>query len=233
MTTKPDEDDFEDWMEEEDFEDWMREQEEYELSPAGIAEQNAHLLNRYREFRRAADAITTAWRDHREVLAVSLIGSVARPPWKEIPRFSHYRRARIAVWHECKDMDLAVWLADLGNLNVLRRKKDKVLRELQEKGECYVASHQVDVFILEPGSDRYLGRLCRFNQCPKGKRECAVPGCGATAFLQLHENFHWQPETLAADRSTLLFDRLSGLQRRAVDLPLETGEADEDAAVTP
>ena len=32
-----------------------------------------------------------------------------------------------------------------------------------------IASHQVDVFILEPCADRYLGRLCDFNACPRGK----------------------------------------------------------------
>ena len=44
----------EDWNEI-DFEDWERQEEEYALSPAGIAEQNGGLLRRYREFRRAAD----------------------------------------------------------------------------------------------------------------------------------------------------------------------------------
>ena len=33
------------------------------------------------------------------------------------------------------------------------------------------------MFILKPGTDRYLGRLCDFNACPKGKAECRVPGC--------------------------------------------------------
>ena len=37
-----------------------------------------------------------AWRTHPEVIAVSLIGSVARAPWKEVPRFAPYRRARVA-----------------------------------------------------------------------------------------------------------------------------------------
>ena len=40
---------------------------------------------------------------------------------------------------------------------------------------------QHNVFVLEPGTDRYLGRLCIFGDCPKGKRECLVPGCGEKA----------------------------------------------------
>ncbi len=70
-----------------DFEDWRLREDEHDLSPAGIAEQNAGLLRRYREFRQAADA-------------VALLGSLAVAPWKEVPRFAPYRRARIAVTAE-------------------------------------------------------------------------------------------------------------------------------------
>ena len=32
----------------------------------------------------------------------------ARPLWKEVPRFPTYRRAGIALWHECADLDIAI-----------------------------------------------------------------------------------------------------------------------------
>lgn len=202
-----------------DFAEWERQEDERAVSPAGIAEQNDGMLRRYREFRRAADAVTAAWRDREEVAAVALIGSLAVAPWKEVPRFSPYRRAQIELWHECKDVDLAVWLTHLRDLNGLRRAKAQALRDLAgETGG--VADHQVDVFILEPGTDRYLGRLCQFNQCPKGKLECIVAGCGATTFLRQHEDFRWRPETLAGDRTVQLFDRATGRMRYAADLPL-------------
>ena len=36
-----------------------------------------------------------------------------------------------------------------------------------------IASHQVDVFILEPCTDRHLGRLCDFNAEPSAvDRSC-------------------------------------------------------------
>jgi len=208
-------------------------EEDRALSPEGIAKQNAVMLRQYRAFRRAADAVAAAWRRHPEVVAVALIGSVARPPWKEVPRFRAYRRHRIALWHECKDLDLALWLSDLAGLDALRRAKDRTLRDLQDAGRGGVASHQVDVFVLEPGSDRYLGRLCRFNACPKGKPECRVPGCGATAFLRQHEDFHWRPETLTADRSAVLFDRTTNLVRHAAALPLPDGENEAETEGMP
>lgn len=149
---------------------------------------------------------------------VALIGSLAREPYKEVPRFSPYRRAGIALWHECKDIDLALWLDRLDGLDALRRAKNKALRGLFEQTGVSAADHQIDAFVLEPGSNRYLGRLCRFNQCPKGKRECAAPGCGASPFLKQHEDFRWSPDSLAG--ALTLFDRASGNIARAADLPL-------------
>ena len=137
-----------------------------------------------------------------------------------MPRFAPYRRARIALWHECKDLDLAVWLSHLQDLDRLRRAKDRALRDHYARTGAGVASHQVDVFVLEPGTDRYLGRLCQFNRCPNGKPECLVTGCGAAAFLRQHEGFRWQPQALAEDRTVRLFDRDTGQIRRAADLPL-------------
>lgn len=190
---------------------------------AEIAEDNRYLLRRYRDFRRAADAVAVAWRDHPEVTAVALVGSVAVAPWKEVPRFSPYRRAGVELWHECKDLDLALWLADLRDLDALRRAKNRALNGLHDEHQAGVASHQVDVFVLEPGSDRYLGRLCQFNRCPKGKPPCRVAGCGETAFLQQHDGFRWRPESLAEERSLRLFDRATGRLRHAADLPLPDG----------
>ena len=60
-------------------------EENHPLSERGIKQQNEGLLSRYRDFRRGADAVTAAWRAHPEVIAVSLIRSAARTPWKEVP----------------------------------------------------------------------------------------------------------------------------------------------------
>ncbi len=79
------------------------------------------------------------------------------------------------------------------------------------------------IFILEPGTDRYLGRLCNFAQCPKGNRACEVPGCGAEAFLRQHEDFVFRPDALNADRMIPLYRRGQGIIQRVVDIP-RTGQ---------
>lgn len=189
------------------------------LSQHAIAEQNRLMSARQRQFRTAADVLTKAFAALPEVERVALIGSVARPLEKEVPRFRDLRRAGIAVWHECKDLDLAVWLGRLDQLETLRRARGRVLRQLFEEQSIGVADHQVEVFLLELGSDRYLGRLCLHNACPKGKPDCREPGCGMHRFLRQHRGFRFDPDALAPERCVTLFDRATGVGRRATDLP--------------
>ena len=80
------------------------------MKRAAIEQQNQGLLRRQREFRLAADVVIDAWMAFAEVQAVAVVGSVAKVLWKEIPRFSDFRRAGIEVWHECGDLDLALWI---------------------------------------------------------------------------------------------------------------------------
>jgi hypothetical protein len=146
---------------------------------------------RQRQFRMAAEAVAEAMGLLPEVEKVALFGSVARPLEKEVPRFRRFRRARIEIAHECKDVDLAVWVSSLGCLKALQKVRSHALNGLMDEHNIGVAHHQVDVFLLEPGTDRYLGRLCNFGQCPKGKRECRVTGCGKTPLLRQHEQFRF------------------------------------------
>ncbi len=184
-----------------------------------IAEEDEGLLRRQAEFRLAADAVARAFATFPEVASVALFGSVAVPLWREVPRFRQYRRARIALWHECKDVDLAVWIDRLDTLRELGRARNKAVARLHEETGIGIAHHQLDVFLIEPGTNRYLGRLCRFNTCPKGKRECLVPGCGREKFLQQHDGFTLRADALAEDRIIRLYDRATGTLRKAPAVP--------------
>jgi hypothetical protein len=178
------------------------------------------MLLRQREFRIAADAVTDAWTSFPEVRAVAVIGSVAKPLWKEVPRFSEFRREGIEVWHECRDLDLALWIDSQDRLNALRRATAHALRTAFETGVgTSVVSHQLDIFLIEPGSDRYLGRLCEFSACPKDKRECAVPGCGAIPFNKVIFEFRPRADLLEPARFAMLYERGRGRLRSALDLP--------------
>jgi hypothetical protein len=190
------------------------------LRRAEIEDQNRYLVERQRQFRLAADIVTDAWMAFAEVQAVAVIGSVAKPLWKEIPRFKEFRDERIEVWHECGDLDLALWIDSQERLGQLRRAGDRALRKAFESGKgVSVAAQQLDVFLIEPGSDRYLGRLCSFNRCPKGKRECMVPGCGAMPFNKQVVAFVPDADLLAPAGDATLYRRNVGRLRSALDLP--------------
>lgn len=188
-----------------------------------IERENRSLLQRQHQFRVAADVVADAWAPLQAVQAVALIGSVAKPLWKKVPRFREYRSRGIELWHECGDLDLAVWLDSLDHLDALRRARDQALRHLFMGGATFgVVGHQVDTFLFEPGSDRYLGRLCSFNQCPKGKRDCLVPGCGAIPFNKHIDGFRPRDDLLAG--AVMLYERRTGRRLLAADLPETGGE---------
>ena len=149
----------------------------------------------------AAEAVALAFAEIPEVQAVALFGSVAAPPKLEITRRGW------ELLHHAKDVDLAVWIDRLDNLAALKRARVQALKKLLADHDVGVAHHQVDVFLIEPETDRYLGRLCNFATCPKGKADCAVPGCGQSPFLKQHEEFEFYPDALRKDRVVRLYER--------------------------
>jgi hypothetical protein len=189
------------------------------------------MLRLQHDFRRAADVVTDALITFEEVDAVAVIGSVAKPLWKEVPRFSEFRRAGIEIWHECKDLDLAVWISSQHRLDALRRARDLALRNAYAAGTGpSTANHQVEIFLIEPRTDRYLGRLCNFNKCPKDKPQCAAPGCGAIRFNKNVVGFVPHVDLLAAASYSMLYRRGEGRLRSALDLPGSGDEASADKA---
>ena len=165
--------------------------DDFELSQSEIDSEEESMQRRQQQFRLAAEAVAKAMSLLPEVQKVALFGSVARPLETEVPRFRKFRRERVAIPHECKDVDLAVWVSGVDRLKALQKARSRALNGLMAERNIGVAHHQVDVFLLEHRTDRYLGRLCYFGQCPKGKDECRVPGCGATPLLRQHEGFRF------------------------------------------
>jgi hypothetical protein len=176
------------------------------------------MLARQATFRRAADAIAADLAKIPEVRAVALFGSLARPLVREVPRFQPFKRHGIEILHECGDIDLAIAIDRLDNLAALNRARNRAVVDLFKQSGIGVAHHQVDVFLFGEGWNDYLGRLCSFAQCPKGKVECLTPGCGREPFLRQHKGFVLEPGALAPNLSVPLYERGRGFLRRASDL---------------
>ena len=181
------------------------------ISAGEIEEQNQHALKRQLAFREAAYAVAAALAKISAVRKVMLFGSVATALRKEVPRFRRLRRTGIEIFHECKDVDLAVWVNDFADLRALKKAAARALNEWHSLHPNLpgVAHHQVDIFLLDASSNEFRGNLCHYGECPKGKPECAVPGCGAAPFVQIRSHMNFRPDALAA--GVMLFDRATGL----------------------
>lgn len=165
------------------------------------AQQNLYTALRHEHFRMAAEAVAAAVAEISAVRAVALFGSVAGPP-----ELGLTRRGR-ELLHYAKDVDLAVWIDRLDQLAELKQARIRALSKPLTEQKVGVAHHQVDAFLIEPEMNRYLGRLCSFASCPKGKVECDAPGCGQALFLKQHLDFELDPDALNDDRVVLLYDR--------------------------
>lgn len=178
------------------------------LDSQGIGQEDQLMLRRQQQFRIASEYVAEDLSNIPEVQKVILFGSVAAPLEKEVPRFRKFRRAGIAINHECKDVDMAVWVSNLDCLSNIQKARSQALNKLLTEKQIGVAHHQqVDIFIMEPETNRYLGRLCIFSSCPKGKDECQVAGCGEITFLRQHADFKFEPNELDDTMNVVLLER--------------------------
>jgi len=172
-----------------------------------IQDENQVMLRRQEQFRIAAQYVADSLSSIPEVQKAVLFGLAARPLEKEVPRFRKFRRTGIAIRHECQDVDMAVWVCDLSRLKAIQKARSGALNDLLAEKQIGVAHHQVDIFVMEPETNRYLGRLCIFGSCPKGKDKCRVSRCGETSFLQQHEGFRFESKDLDDETHVILLER--------------------------
>lgn len=119
-----------------------------------IQRENQRAQKRQEDFRLTGQYVAQAFEQISGVEKVVLFGSVAQPLLEEKPRYRKYRRAGIPMLHECKDIDLAVWVSDSGCLRAMQKARSRAVNQLWQEHGIGVVHHQVDALIMEPGSDR-------------------------------------------------------------------------------
>jgi len=192
---------------------------------AVIATEERGLLERQRAFRFAADRVPASLARCRDVEASALIGSVARPLRREVPRFAPYRQLRLPIAHDCKDVDLAAWVSRVDGLDELRRARAVPATRLSPSAamgrRCMKSKFSCSSLAQTAISVDFFGK------CPAGKRDCLTAGCGQHQFLKQHDDFSFWPQATAEGAAVRLYDRISGgLIAQAVDLPLVILDAD-------
>jgi hypothetical protein len=119
-----------------------------------IQRENQRAQKRQEDFRLTGQYVAQAFEQISGVEKVVLFDSVAQPLLEEKPRYRKYRRAGIPMLHECKDIDLAVWVSDSGCLRAMQKARSRAVNQLWQEHGIGVVHHQVDALIMEPGSDR-------------------------------------------------------------------------------
>jgi len=186
-----------------------RRERETPVSYGEIYEEDQRMLRRQADFRNGARVLTERLAAMPEVQQVRLFGSVALPLWKEGSYHSRLRQRQIQVYHECANIDLAVWVTSPAGADGIRKEAAQVVRELTDKNVYLsIAHHTFSIRLIQETDGTYLGMVCHFNKCPKHKRECEVPGCGAHPFVQILPWFRLEPDRLNAFNSQILFQRM-------------------------
>ena len=167
---------------ERDLENWREEKDGHALSPTGIARQDDGLLRRYRDFRRAADALAAAWRSHPEEAAVTLIGSVRRSLGRKCRALHPIGERGSRCGTNARTSISRYGSRTRATLTAFAGPTPKPYAWCGTKKPSGVASHEVDAFVLEPGTDRYLGRLCDFNYVPRARPSVWCRAVGSRSF---------------------------------------------------
>ncbi len=178
------------------------------VSYGEIHEEDQRMLRRQTDFRNAARAVSAHLAAMPEVQQVRIFGSVALPLWKEVAYHSRLRRKNIRIYHECSNIDLAVWVTSPANADRMRKICSHVVNDLNDQNIFLnIAHHTFSIHLIHQTDNRYLGMVCHFNKCPKHKFECRVPGCGANRFVRILPWFHLKPDRLNEFNSQILFNR--------------------------
>lgn len=195
-----------DWVQ---FQDLLLEDLTGPVTAGEIEEHNFMMLWRQKICRLTAEFVAAEAAKIPWVSKIVLMGSAAVPLKKEVPAFGRFHQSNIAVWRKCRDVDIALWVTECADVNPLRKARNRAITTAQQEtdGGTNVPDHQIDMHLLEAGTDRFLGVLCAYAECPKGKPECLVPGCGAVAFLQQYADFAFDLAVIRPDRSRILFER--------------------------
>ncbi len=169
-------------------------------------EDNRRNLKKHKDFRIAAEYVADLIKEVPGVVKIVLFDSAALPLEKEYSRFRKYKRFGKEMYHECKDVDPAVWVNDFKCLKQILKTRNRSSLTLFDEKQIGIAHHQIEIFIFASDNNQYIGRLCIFNECPReGKKECLVPGCGEIPFVKKVESFTLYDDALAAEKSILLY----------------------------
>ena len=185
----------------------------YNETPAENADLQDRLSLRLQKFYRiVAGQVADEMSKIDWVTRIVLFGSAGKPLKKDFRRYLTYSRRKTEIWHECRDIDLAVWVERQDSLLDLYRARGTAVKECSMiyPGISGLPHFLVEVHIMDTGTNQHLGELCLYKECPRyGVRECrAANGCGSTSLLRTLPEFFLRSKALDESQSMELFRKI-------------------------
>lgn len=139
------------------------------------------------------------------------------------------KRPRKSPFKLIKDVDLAIWISSTDELSLIRKALGTALKKYISCGKFGVSNNEFDIFLLDAGTNKYLGNLCRYATCPKEKDECNVRGCGKVPHLQKFKEFVLFPSAVNEVNRIDVYDKLGSSRIEAeFDLSVLLQEEEKD-----
>jgi len=145
-------------------------------------DENKYRLKIYDDIKIAANYLIVEFNKDKNVEKIKIIGSISRPLSKEIVKSGKYKGK--LLYHNCKDLDLLIWFSNLNELEKLRKSRFIALNKLLDEKKIGIAHHQIEIFIVDSLTDKYVGRFCFYKKCPNNKIECIQKDCGKVKLLK-------------------------------------------------
>ncbi|WP_349367950.1 hypothetical protein [Salinarimonas sp.] len=183
-----------------------------------VDEEDLCAIERQRRFRMVADFTVKAWATIPGVEAIGVTGGTAGKLWREMP---YWRRRRgPPSLHSVDRLEMVLWLSRTDELRRLHRAFSRVLNDLDARGVPHeMAGQYLFGIVFDAASEDYLGVICTYATCPKGKPACEVPGCGAVRFLRQFADYGAADAQADKAKAAILFRRGRGFVASALDLP--------------
>jgi len=168
------------------------------------ADANQHPLRRYRDYIGIATLLAERLGTFQAVRKIALFGSLAQPPRRE----PHPKKEGVLRLHFPENIDLAICVSSLENLERFRRVRSTLLPKICDK-RIKVAEIPIEMHLFSSQTSEYLGNVCRHRHCPHKTLPCRQsPECGTTKHLKIMPDFVVVSESFSVNHCLKLFERL-------------------------
>ena len=167
------------------------------------ADADQHALRRYRDYIGIATLLAERLGTFQEVTKIALFGTLAQPPYRE----PHPKKEGVLRLHFPENIDLAIWVSSLENLERFWRIRSLLLPKICDQ-RIKVTAIPIELHLFSAQTSEYLGCVCRHRHCPHKTLPCRQTSeCGNPQHLKITLDFVSATESFSEKHCLRLFER--------------------------